>query len=567
VESISEGFLILDSDDRIVMTNDALRKLYPAVAELMSPGMPFEEVLRAAVERNVYPEAKGRESEWLADRLENHRDLSGGLIEKLSDGRFVLVTERRMSNGGVAGLKMDITALKKVEAQRDYLAYHDATTGLPNQAVFTDRLGQAIGRLDSTGGAVAVACVELVSLHDIRDSLGLEAGDTAIGEVGRRIRNAIAAGETVAHIGGGQFLVLRVGIENDAAAMASIEKLLPPLTQGFQIGGIEVPLRVAIGISTAPGDATEPDAIIRNATTAMHRAKSRPNQRYQFYNAEMTNAAVFRASLESDLGHAIDNDELFLVFQPQLSTHTYKLTGAEALVRWRHPERGIIAPDAFIPLAEETGLIVPIGEHVLRLACRQAHAWRKMQTRIPISVNLSAIQLQEANLQRVVVSCMEEAGLPPDAIRLELTESAILHDVDAATQTMQQLAAHGVHFALDDFGMEHSALSHLSDLPFDMLKIDRSFVARMTEGRGHAALFQAIIAMIHSLGMTAVAEGVEAPSQLIYLQAYGCDAIQGYLFSPPLPAEEFAPILSAGMIVPSVESGEPLQSEGRPAAA
>jgi EAL domain-containing protein (putative c-di-GMP-specific phosphodiesterase class I) len=350
--------------------------------------------------------------------------------------------------------------------------------------------------------------------------------------------------------------VLLLGIENNDAAMAAIEKLLPPFGQRFEVQGRQVPLRIAIGVSMAPSDAGEPDALIRNATTAMHRAKGRPAQRYQFYSSEMTNAAVYRSSLESDLRRALENDELFLLFQPQVNTHSYKLTGAEALVRWRHPERGIILPGDFIPVAEQTGLIVPIGEQVLKLACTQAAEWRRKSAGIPISVNLSAVQLQETNLQKTILSCMESAGLPPNAIKLELTESAILHDVAAATHTMQELAALGITFALDDFGIEHSALSHLSDLPFDTLKIDRSFVGRMTEDRGHAALFQAIISMIHSLGMTAVAEGVEAPSQLIYLQAYGCDTIQGYLFSRPLLAAEFAPILAAGMIVPAIEASE-----------
>ena len=556
VESISEGFLILDPEDRVVMANEAFRKLYPEIAELVVPGAAFEDLLRTAVERGVHPDAIGRESDWIGARMEDHRDLTGSIIEKVSGGRWVMVSERRMSNGGVAGLRTDITALKKAEAQRDYLAYHDAITGLPNQAVFADRLAQAIGRLQNAGGSVAVACIELVSLHDIRDSIGLEAGDAVIREAGQRLKNAITTGESVAHIGAGQFLVLRLGIENEADAMAAIEKLLPPFSERFHVNGTEVPLRIAMGVSLAPGDATEPDAIIRNATTAMHRAKIRPAQRYQFYSSEMTNAAVYRSGLESELQHAIENDELFLVYQPQVNTHTYKLAGAEALVRWRHPERGVIPPGDFIPIAEQTGLIVPIGEHVLKLACKQAAAWRQMATRIPISVNLSAVQLQEPSLQPKIVSCMEEVGLLPDAIKFELTESAILHDVDAATNTMRQLAAGGISFALDDFGMEHSALSHLSDLPFDTLKIDRSFVARMTEDRGHAALFQAIISMIHSLGMTAVAEGVEAPSQLIYLQAYGCDMIQGYLFSKPLPAEEFAPLLSAGIVMPTLDSGE-----------
>ena len=553
VESISEGFLILDREDRIVMANEALRRLYPDIADLFAPGIAYEDLLRTAVERNVYPDAKGREAEWMTTRLEDHRDLSGGIIEKLGNGRWVMCTERRMSSGGIAGLRMDITALKKAEAQRDHLAYHDLITGLPNQAVFTDRLAQAISRLQNTGGTLAVVCLELASLNDIRDSLGFEAGDAAIREIGQRLKNTIALGETVAHIGGGQFLVLRIGIENGSAALTSIERLISPLSERLHVHGVEVPLRIAVGASVAPNDTLEPDGLIRNATTAMHQAKIRPAQPYQLYSSEMTNAAVFRSSLESDLRHAIENDELFLVYQPQVNTHTYKLAGAEALVRWRHPERGVIPPSQFIPIAEESGLIVPIGEHVLRLACKQQAEWRKTATPIPISVNLSAVQLQDPNLERMILFCMEASGLTPDAIRLELTESAILHDVQAATETMQQLAASGIRFALDDFGMEHSALSHLSDLPFDTLKIDRAFVSRMTEDRGHAALFQAIISMIHSLGMVAVAEGVEAPSQLIYLQAYGCDILQGYLFSKPLPAEEFSPLLTAGMVVPQID--------------
>ena len=562
VESNSEGFLILDPDDRVVMANEAYRRLHPDVAELTAPGTPFEHLVRTAIERNVYPEAKGHESKWMAERLEDHRDLVGH-IEKLQDGRWVMVSERRMSNGGIAALAMDIAALKNAEAQRDHLAYSDAITGLPNQRVFTDRLGQAMGRIDSSGGGLVVACIELISLHDIRDSFGLEVGDAAIREIGRRLRNTISASETVAHIGGGQFLVLRLSIENDAAAMIAVEKLLPPLAEAFPIGGREVPLRIAMGISIAPGDTLEPEAIIRSATTAMHKAKIRPTQRYQFYNPEMTRAAVSRAGLESDLRHAIEKDELFLVFQPQVHTHTYMLAGAEAALRWRHPVRGILHQNEFMAMAEETGLILPIGEHMLRLACRQALEWRRTAARIPISVNLSAVQLQSPNLEKSVVAGIEQEGLTPDAIVLELSESSILPDVDAATRTIRKLAQSGIRFALDDFGMEHSALSQLSDLPFDTLKIDRAFVSRMTKDRGHAALFQAIISMTHSLGMTAIAEGVEAPSQLIYLQAYGCDIIQGGLFGPPLLAEEFSPLLASGVIIPSLNPTDRPDAEAR----
>jgi diguanylate cyclase (GGDEF)-like protein/PAS domain S-box-containing protein len=559
VESISEGFLILDADDRVVMANDGFRRLFPEVAELTVSGTAFEDLLRASVERGVHPDAMGRESDWIATRMEDHRNLTGSIIERVSDGRWVMVTERRMSNGGIAGLRTDITALKKAEAQRDHLADHDALTGFPNKPLFIDRLEQAIRHVQRSSGVVAVACLELTSLHDIQDSQGLDAGDLAIREVARRLTDAISAGETVSHIGGGQFLVLRIGMADEAAAMHTVEGLLAPFAEGFHVGDVEVPFRVSVGISTAPGDATEADAIIRNATTAMRRAKRAPSQRYQFYNAEMTDAAVSRSTLEADLRHAIENDELFLVYQPQVNTHNYRLIGAEALARWRHPTRGVVGPVDFIPIAEECGLITAIGEHVLKMACQQTRAWRENGVKFPVSVNLSAVQLAERDLGKNILSIIEGAGLKTSDIALELTESAILRDAEAAARTMRELSAAGIHFALDDFGMEHSALSHLSDLPFETLKIDRAFVTRMTESRGHAALFQAIVAMIHSLGMTAIAEGVEQASQLIYLQAYGCDAVQGYLFSKPMPAEEFAPLLATEMIIPSVDRWEALK--------
>jgi diguanylate cyclase (GGDEF)-like protein/PAS domain S-box-containing protein len=556
VDSISEGFIIFDANDRIVMANEAFRGLYSDVSDLAVPGVSFEDFIRAMVERGMIPEAKGRETEWISNRLDSHRELAGGLVQRLADGRWVLVTERRMSNGGIAGLRMDISALKRAEAQRDHLAEHDAITGLPNKATFTDRLQRTIGHGEHSGGTVAVICMELTSLHDIRDSRGFDAGDLAIQEVAERLREVIVPGETLSHIGGGQFLLLRTGLSDDAAAKRSVEALVVPFTEGFRIDGTEVPFRVAVGVCTAAGSEEDADAVIRNATTAMRRAKRVPSERYCFYDAEMTDAAVSRATLEADLGHAIERDELFLLFQPQINTHDYKLVGAEALVRWQHPTRGLIGPSEFIPVAEESGLIVPIGEHVIRLACRQARAWRDRGTPLPVSINLSAIQLADRNLGRTILSIVREAGLPPDAITLELTESAILHDAAAAAHTMKGLAAEGMHFALDDFGMEHSALSHLSDLPFDMLKIDRAFVMRMIESRGHAALLQAIVAMIHSLGMTAVAEGVEEASQLLYLQAYGCDMLQGFLFARPMPPEELDAILDAGMVTPTIRAGD-----------
>ena len=551
VDSISEGFVVLDADDRIVMANEAYRLIHYEIADAIKPGASFEDLLRAAAARGIYSDAVGREAQWLDERLAERRDLSGNNLHRLKDGRWMLVTERRMRNGGTAGLRMDITNLKTAEAERDYLAYHDATTGLPNQTLFADRLAQALVQMQRSGEAVAVLSLELTSLADILASQGLEAGEAALHETGRRIQGALSAGDTIAHVGNGRYLAFSRNAGNEAKLVATVGRVLFAAEDGFEFDGIDVPLRVAMGVSLAPSDGEQPDSLIRAAATALSEVKTNPLRRYQFYRAEMTKAAVFRWNMEADLRRAIERKEFMLHYQPQVETRSYRVVGVEALLRWAHPERGLISPGEFIPVAEETGLIVPLGEYALRQACTDASAWcASLAAPIPVAVNLSAVQLAEVQLEASVASILHETGLAPGMLKLELTESAILRDTTAATRTMRSLAASGIRFALDDFGMEHSSLSYLSRLPIDTLKVDYAFVSKMTSDRAHAALVQAIISMTHSLGMIAVAEGVERPDQLIYLQAYGCDALQGFLFSHPLALDALLPVLSAGTAMP-----------------
>jgi len=551
VDSISEGFVVLDAQDRVVMVNEAYRIIHAEIADIIKPGASFEDLLRAAAARGIYADAVGREAQWLAERMAERRDLSGNNLHRLRDGRWMLVTERRMRNGGTAGLRMDITALKAVEAERDYLAYHDAVTGLPNQTLFTDRLAQALVQRQRSGEAVAVLSLELTSLADIRASQGLEAGEAALHETGRRIKAALAAGDTVAHVGNGRYFAFSTDAGSEAKLVATVGRVLFAAEAGFEFDDVDVPLRIAMGASLAPTDGEEPDSLIRAAATALSEVKTNPLRRYQFYRAEMTKAAVFRWNMEADLRRAIERRELLLHYQPQVDTRSYRIVGVEALLRWVHPERGMIAPGQFIPVAEETGLIIQLGEYALRQACTDASAWcAKLATPIPVAVNLSAVQLAEDQLEASIVSILHETGLSPGMLKLELTESAILSDATAATRTMRNLAESGIGFALDDFGMEQSSLSYLSRLPIDTLKVDYAFVSKMTSDRAHAALVQAIISMTHSLGMVAIAEGVERPDQLIYLQAYGCDALQGFLFSRPLPLEALLPALAAGMVAP-----------------
>ena len=359
--------------------------------------------------RNVYPmrrEARPNGSPTysriIATRAVDNRELA--------DGRWVLVTERRLSNGGIAGLEDGHHGTEEGGGAARLLAYHDPLTGLPNPVVLADRLGQAMTHVKSEGGPWRSSRWSSLRCMTSVTAWACEPATRPIREVGNRIRNRLRDRESVTHVGAGQFLVLCVRIASDSAAISSIERFLNALTGAFEVSGREVPLRIAAGISTAPGDAIEPEVVIRNATTAMHRAEDRPTQRYQFYNPEMTRAAVARAGLENDLRHAIENDELLLVYQPQVHTHTSQARRGGGAVALAPPARSILHQDELLPMAEETGLIVPIGEHVLRLACRQAAAWRRWAVRIPISFSISAAQLQAPNLEKSVMASIDRGG-------------------------------------------------------------------------------------------------------------------------------------------------------------
>jgi len=464
---------------------------------------------------------------------------------------------RRLEDGTIVcdGVMLDITDRKELEADRDFLAYYDQLTRLPNRLLLLDRLGQTIEHSDRAGvTAVVVAALELSALKGIRDSQGLAAGDAVIRELAKRLRATVQAGDTIAHLGDGQFMLILTGIRRGADFTTPLQEIVKRCSQPFDHEGRQFQLRLQIGVSVGPEDGIEAEVLMRNATTALNRVKDLPGQMFQFYSSHMTERAVHRLGVEAELHRAFEKGEFVLHYQPQVAARTFEIVGAEALIRWRHPDRGLIPPAEFIPVAEETGLIVPLGEIVLRSACDQTRKWPHSELKdFTISVNLSGRQLLEEDLGDRVLAIVRESGLPPRCLTLELTESMILHNAEAAAQIMGQLAAEGVRFSVDDFGIEHSALSHLSRLPIEALKIDHSFVWQMTEDSAHAALVQAIISMTRAMGMHSVAEGVETLTQLTYLQAYQCDVIQGFLFSKPVPAELFLPLLERRVIAPVEE--------------
>ncbi|ANK81897.1 MAG: hypothetical protein TEF_14650 [Rhizobiales bacterium NRL2] len=448
-----------------------------------------------------------------------------------------------LQNGDIQwdGIALDVTKAKALET---HLAHHDLLTGLPNRTLFVDWFGHVLERPRHTQSPAIVIALELASLADIRENSGFDAGDASICETCARLQGSIQGGDTVAYIGGGGFLMVLMGKRKEKDFTAPIRSIMRQFERRFELEGQDYPLDVLMGISVAPADGNDAETLIRNATTALNKVKDAPERPYQFYDAQMTESAVQRLGIESDLRRAIDRNELILFFQPQYSTQTLEIVGIEALIRWQHPEHGLIPPDDFIPIAEESGLIAPIGEFALRQACTQVRDWQcRNVLDVPIAVNLSAWQLVEKDLGDRILAILEETGLAPDCLKLELTESSILRDVETVTRTMGQLADAGVRFAVDDFGIEHSALSHLSRLPIETLKIDYSFIALMTSDRVHAALVQAIIMMTHAMGMVAVAEGIETPEQFSYLRAYQCDALQGFLLSRPLPAGQLEALI------------------------
>lgn len=434
------------------------------------------------------------------------------------------------------GIAIDITRAK---AHETHLAYHDLLTGLPNRLLFVDWLSHVLGRNKRTQTPAIVIALKLDSLADIRENSGFSAGDASIVEAARRLQRVLRGGDTIAYIGSGGFLIALVGRAVSRDLIEPVQAILRRFEDRFSLDGQDYPLDILMGVSVSPENGTDAETLIGNATTALNKVKADPSgAAYQFYDAQMTKTAVRRLSIESELGPAIRNSELVLYYQPQYHAQSLDIVGFEALVRWRHPVRGLIPPGDFIPIAEATGLIVPMGEFVLRQACIQASEWRRREiVDVPMSVNLSGWQLLEDDLGDTVLGILSETGLPANCLKLELTESSIVHNIEAATRTMTQLADAGVRFAVDDFGIEHSALSHLSRLPIETLKIDYSFISRMTEDRMHASLVQAIVFMTHSMNMHVVAEGVETKQQLTYLQAYQCDALQGFLFSKPITAK------------------------------
>lgn len=441
----------------------------------------------------------------------------------------------------------DITRRKDYEDQLRKQALHDALTGLPNRALLMDRLEQAIALADRRRHAVFVLFFDLDRFKYVNDTLGHDAGDELLCVITERMAECARKCDTLARLGGDEFVMVVDGIDDEAFVPMLAQRIMNRICEPVLLRDQEIAVTCSIGISAYPHDADDPHTLLKYADTAMYHAKEKGRNTYERYSAEMHSRVNEHLLIESNLRRALERDEFLLHYQPLVDLHSGRIVGAEALVRWRHPELGMVAPARFIPLAEETGLIAGIGDWVLRTACRQARAWHDVGFKnLQVAVNLSAHQLTRVNFDAEVAAALSDAGLAPQYLELEITESTSMKHPERTVTLLARLKEMGMSIAIDDFGTGYSNLSYLKRFPVDRLKLDRSFVSDITSNPEDSELARAIVGMARSLRLTVVAEGVEDAQQLALLRAYGCDQMQGYYFSPPLTSEEFLDVLRSG---------------------
>ena len=440
----------------------------------------------------------------------------------------------------------DITERMRTQERLHHLAHHDTLTGLPNRAYFSERLNGAIAHAQRRRRPLAVLFLDLDRFKIINDTLGHDVGDQSLQILAARLKSCVREGDTVARLGGDEFTVLLEDLASADDIPLVAQKFIHAVLQPFVLERREFFITTSIGVALYPNDGEDSITLLKNADTAMYRAKEAGRNNFQFYSAELSAKAFERLALETSLRRALERQEFELYYQPLVDLKTQRVFGAEALLRWHHPDFSLVSPAQFISVAEETGLIVPIGEWVLRSACAQAQAWRAAGAKLSVTVNLSGRQFNQPGLADTIARALRESGLDPGLLELEITEGVLMQNAQATIDTLQALHGMGLRIAIDDFGTGHSSLSYLKRFPIDTLKIDQTFVRDVTSDPNDASIVTAIIAMARSMGLRVVAEGVETEGQLVFLHSHRCDGAQGYLFCRPLPALEVTPLVLAG---------------------
>jgi diguanylate cyclase (GGDEF)-like protein len=463
------------------------------------------------------------------------------------DGTPVWVIESTtlLDGGLLEGTIVDITDRKTAQEQMEYQAYHDALTGLPNRLLFRDRIDIALAHAKRHRTAAAVMFLDLDQFKLVNDSLGHTVGDALLQEVATRLVLSIRADDTVARMGGDEFTVLLTDVKDPGASAVVAQKLLEAISQPMVIEGHELYVTTSIGIARSPEDGIDAETLLKRADNAMYRAKEAGRNNFQFAATASQETVSERLAIERSLHHAFEREEFVVHYQPMTNLLTGNVVGAEALIRWNHPERGLMSPDDFIPIAEESGLILPIGEWVLRTAVKQMKSWHTEHGPLRVAVNLSARQFQQRDLTTMIERILTENHYPPELLDIEITESTAMQNADVSLAVMKRLRQMGVRISIDDFGTGYSSLSYLKRFPIDTVKIDQNFVRDLSDASNDGAIITAVISMARALNLRVVAEGVETEAQLAFLRRENCEVVQGFLHSRPVSAAEFETSLRA----------------------
>jgi diguanylate cyclase (GGDEF)-like protein len=537
INNMSQGVLMFDVEAQMVFCNQRYVEMFNFSPEIVSRGYSFREHVDHQKSVGVLYDDSDDYVAGLLKELSQGKDSNG--IAKSTDGRAFAFMHRPIANGGWVTTYEDITDRRLAEERIIHMARHDALTDLPNRSMLRERLEYELKRV-KRGECLAVLCLDLDHFKSVNDTLGHPIGDELLKVVAERLRRATREPDTVARLGGDEFAVVMTSMKDPSDAAVLAKRIRESITKPYYLDGHQILTDISIGISLAPIDATEPDLLLKNADMALYGAKGDGRGAYRYFESEMDARMKARRELDMDLRNALVRAEFDLHYQPLVNLTDNQITAFEALLRWNHPLRGLVSPSEFIPVAEETGLIIPIGEWVLRRACKETAGW---PDDIKVAVNLSPAQLKSRNLPDVVLDALAAAGMPPNRLQLEITESVLMHNTFNTLATLEKLRAKGVQIALDDFGTGYSSLSYLRSFPFDKIKIDRSFIQDLSKGAEPLAIVHAVAGLAKSLNMVSTAEGVETKQQLETLKALGCVEMQGYLFSRPRPAAEIKGML------------------------
>jgi diguanylate cyclase (GGDEF)-like protein len=539
LEGMPQGLSMFDDEQRLIICNERYAAMYALDAGLTEPGTPVRAILEHRLNNGT---AVINDEDFVGAGLAFASLATAVSFEhQLQDGRIIALTKAPLSTGGAVTIHMDVTEKRNSEKQIAFLAHHDPLTGLANRVQLREQIEKTLQHV-RRGGNASVLCLDLDNFKIINDTLGHSVGDALLCAVARRLRDLVRDTDLVSRTGGDEFSIVQSGAEPPMSASAALAaRVVEALSVPFELGDHHVVIGASVGIAIAPDDGDTADQLLKNADMALYRAKEDGRARFHFFESEMDVKAQARRTLELDLRNAVTAGEFEVFYQPIVNLAENRVTGFEALLRWNHPTRGRVAPNEFIPLAEETGLICTIGEWVIRQACAEARKW---PSDLRVAVNVSPVQFRNKTLISAVVSALAASGLRPDLLELEITETVLMTNNDATLEALHQLRNLGVRISMDDFGTGYSSLSYLRSFPFDKIKIDQSFVRDLIERPDSIGIIRAVAGLGHSYGMTTTAEGVETQEQLDQMRAEGCSEVQGYFFSKPVPASEIAQLLS-----------------------